>query len=63
MIQMRPVMISANGTRVPMFAAVAGDVFKPGLSGTVRLGQAPEEWYRRAKASVSKFEEIGRAHV
>jgi hypothetical protein len=41
-----------------MFAAVAVDVFKPGLSGTVRLGQAPEEWYRRAKASVSKFEDL-----
>lgn len=58
MIQMRPMMISATGARTPVFAPVATDIFKPGLSGTIRLGQTPEEWYRRAKAALSKFEDL-----
>lgn len=52
------VMITAVSRRTSIFAPVAVDVFKPGLSGTVRLSQAPEEWHQRAKTALAKFEDL-----
>lgn len=39
-------------------SVVQGRGFHPSLAGGFWLGQAPEEWYRRAKTSIARFDDL-----
>jgi hypothetical protein len=56
----RMVPVSGNGARPSLFTSSVSDGlgFHPTLAGGYWIGQAPEEWYRRAKESLAAFEAL-----
>lgn len=54
------VPISGNGARPSFFGASLQQKmgFHPSLAGGRSLGQTPQEWYGRAKQSLTKFEDL-----
>lgn len=52
---MRPVMVSSPTARPSLFAEVGPYAFRGSL-GSASLGQTPQEWYRRAKDALAKFD-------
>jgi hypothetical protein len=56
MIRLVPVMVSRGGGS-SVFATATFEPFRTALAGA-RLGQAPQEWYQRAKTAIAKYEAL-----
>lgn len=52
--------ISGTGLRPSLFNTTVAQTrtFHPTLAGGDSLGQSPSEWYRRAKASMARYDEL-----